>query len=235
MPFNQVGLPAFAQVLKNFGQQVQRQRLAQNLTQKALAEKSGVAYSTLRKIEASGTGSMGDYVGLWAALGLVIAPVFSTPPATPHVQRQRARRNAAIDTAIGITKGTGTAAAAAEIATPSPQVQNTAPLQAVPSPHRLGLDFPYDWSNAAMPDETLIAKVLQRARFHDVSKVFAHFGRAKVEQVAQDHGIDLQSGVLGSLMPGIRGGEALAIVVDKSFEEQTHTQNVRETSASNKL
>ena len=200
MPFNQVGLPAFAQVLKNFGQQVQRQRLAQNLTQKALAEKSGVAYSTLRKIEASGTGSMGDYVGLWAALGLVVAPVFSTPPATPHVQRQRARRNAA----------SGTAAIAAEIATPSPQVQNAAPLQTEPPPHRLGLDFPYDWSNAAMPDETLIAKVLQRAGFHDVSKVFAHFGRPKVEQVAREYGIDLQSGVLGSLMPGIRRGEQLA-------------------------
>ena len=200
MQFKQVDLSASIQVLKNFGQQIQRQRLAQNLTQKALAEKSGVAYSTLRKIEASGTGSMGDYVGLWAALELVVAPVFSTPPATPQVQRQRARRHSA----------SGTAAIAAEIATPSPQVQNAAPLQTEPPPHRLGLDFPYDWSNAAMPDETLIAKVLQRARFHDVSKVFAHFGRPKVEQVAREYGIDLQSGVLGSLMPGIRRGEQLA-------------------------
>lgn len=208
MQLNQSNLATPAQVLQSFGQQIQRGRLAHNLTQKALAEKSGVAYSTLRKIETKGTGSMADYVGLWVALGLPVAPVFSAPPSTsfagasfttPIVLRQRARRQAALDT--------GTAVA---VATTSPQVPSTPPMQAETPPHRLGLDFPYDWSNTAMPDETLIAKVLQRARFNDVSKVFAHFGVAKVEQVAQAHGLDLQAGVLGALMPGIRRGEALA-------------------------
>lgn len=96
-------------------------------------------------------------------------------------------------------------------------------MQAEAPPNRLGLDFPYDWSNAAMPDETLIAKVLQRARFNDVSKVFAHFGVAKVEQVAQAHGLDLQAGVLGALMPGIRRGVQLAAAAANQ-RHQPHVQ-----------
>ena len=40
----------------------------------------------------------------------------------------------------------------------------------------------------------------------DVSKTFAHYGHQFVQKVAQDLGIDLTQGVLGSLMPGIKRG-----------------------------
>jgi hypothetical protein len=70
----------------------------------------------------------------------------------------------------------------------------------------LGLDFPYDWSNPAISDTALIGKVLDRARFMDVSRIFAHYGPAQVTQVAADLGIDLQSGVLGTLMPSLQLG-----------------------------
>ena len=71
---------------------------------------------------------------------------------------------------------------------------------------KLGLDFPYDWSNPAISDTALIGKVLDKARFMDVSKTFAHYGHMRVESAAADLGIDLTTGVLGSLMPGIQRG-----------------------------
>lgn len=79
------------------------------------------------------------------------------------------------------------------------------PAAARPS-QKLGLDFPYDWSSPAISDTALIGKVLDRARFMDVSKTFAYFGHERVKQAAFDLNIDLTSGVLGSLMPGIQRG-----------------------------
>ena len=81
------------------------------------------------------------------------------------------------------------------------------PAIAHPS-QKLGLDFPYDWSNLAISDTALIGKVLDKARFMDVSRTFAHYGHERVERAATDLGIDLTSGVLGSLMPGIQRGLA---------------------------
>ena len=46
-------------------------RLSQNLSQRDLSERSSVAYSTLRKIESCGEGSMKDYIKLLQALGKV--------------------------------------------------------------------------------------------------------------------------------------------------------------------
>jgi hypothetical protein len=68
---------------------------------------------------------------------------------------------------------------------------------------QLGLDFPYDWSNADMRDDLLIAKVLERGRFMDVSRICAFFGLAKIEQIAKQFGMALNAGVLGSFMPSI--------------------------------
>lgn len=50
---------------------IKAHRLSQNLSQKNLAEKSGVAYSTLRKIESTGEGSMSDYLSLLISLGQI--------------------------------------------------------------------------------------------------------------------------------------------------------------------
>lgn len=41
---------------------------------------------------------------------------------------------------------------------------------------RLGLTFPYDWSNSSIRDEALILKVLQYGIFEDVCRICAHFG-----------------------------------------------------------
>ena len=74
-----------------------------------------------------------------------------------------------------------------------------------------------------MPAELVCFSEPYRARFNDVSKVFAHFGVARVEQVAQAHGLDLQAGVLGALMPGIRRGVQLATAAANQ-RHQPHVQ-----------
>ena len=174
--------------ISNLGHRIAQARLAQNLTQLALANRAGLAYSTLRKIESTGQGSMGHYAAILQALGQLEQLPFSgalPSAALPSPPRKRART----------AKVTATANTA------------NAPQPAAPrQSEKLGLDFPYDWSNPAISDAALIGKVLDRARFMDVSKTFAHYGHPVVEKVAQDLGIDLRQGVLGSLMPGIKRG-----------------------------
>ena len=175
-------------LLSTLGQHIAQERLKQNLTQLALATRAKVAYSTLRKIESTGQGGMAHYAAILVALGQLEQLPFSTisaqsaQPTQQRIPRRRAR-------------------------TPKVAGQLTSPPQAAPGPsQKLGLDFPYDWSNPAITDTALIGKVLDRARFMDVSKTFAHYGHERVERAAFDLGIDLTSGVLGSLMPGIQRG-----------------------------
>ena len=176
-------------LLTTLGQHIAQERLKQNLTQLALATHAGVAYSTLRKIESTGQGGMAHYAAILVALGQLEQLPFSTiseQPAQPSQQRTPRKR--------------------ARTPKVAAQVIPTPP-QAAPRPsQKLGLDFPYDWSNPAISDTALIGKVLDRARFMDVSKTFAHYGHERVERAAFDLGIDLTSGVLGSLMPGIQRG-----------------------------
>ena len=177
--------------ISNLGHRIAQERLAQNLTQLALANCASVAYSTLRKIESTGQGSMAHYAAILQALGqLEQLPFSATIPSALHLTPSRKRARTAKPNKL---------TARAENA--------NAPLPAAARPsEKLGLDFPYDWSNPAISDAALIGKVLDRARFMDVSKTFAHYGHTVVEKVAQDLGIDLDQGVLGSLMPGIKRG-----------------------------
>ncbi len=173
-------------VLAALGQHVAQERLKQNLTQLELATRAGVAYSTLRKIESSGQGGMAHYADVLLALGQLEQLPFSAMTVQPEQQRPMRKR-----------------ARTPKVA----QKPATLPKQgAARLSQKLGLDFPYDWSNPGISDTALIGKVLDKARFKDVSKTFAHYGHEKVENIANDLGIDLTSGVLGSLMPGIYRG-----------------------------
>lgn len=183
----------------SLGQRIARERLKQNLTQLALATRAGVAYSTLRKIESTGQGSMGHYVDIWLALGEVEQLPFATLStlSMPLVQQQQQPQR----------KRARPLKTASQNESPAqPTSQPTAKRTTERSSAKLGLDFPYDWSNPSISDTSLIGKVLDRARFMDVSKTFAHYGHARVESAAAELGIDLTTGVLGSLMPGIKRG-----------------------------
>ena len=201
------------------GQRMAQERLHQNLTQLALSQRSGVAYSTLRKIEAKGVGSIGDYAALLEALGQLeqlaawaLAGQCAPPAAAVGLQaanaklRQRARSPLAVapKPAAPDLPRLDAAPLAQTIPTSALPVLNVPLLKS----ERLGLDFPYDWSNADISDTALIGAVLGRARFMDVSKIFAHFGMQRVQAVAAELAIDLHTGVLGALMPGIQRGVA---------------------------
>jgi transcriptional regulator with XRE-family HTH domain len=176
--------------------QLKQRRLSCQLSQRDLALRSGVAYGTLRRLESTGQGSLKDYFQLQTAFdqmskeatSSMAEPSIALAP-SPSPVRQRIRKPRAPG--------------------PSPSnIQNT--ITATPSlptlSQKISLDFPYDWSNPNISEEALIAKVLDKARFMDVSRVFAYFGHERVKAVAQDFSIDLQHGVLGALMPGIERG-----------------------------
>jgi hypothetical protein len=56
-----------------------------------------------------------------------------------------------------------------------------------PRSRDLGLDFPYDWSNQTMDEDTLIYAVLEKARFMDVLHLVQHFGTERIETLAANH------------------------------------------------
>lgn len=178
--------------------QLKLQRLNCRLTQRELAERSGVAYGSLRRLESTGQGSLRDYFQLQTVFDQVLQPESSEttivnvlPPQSMQPSAQRVRKKRVPITAIVLSK----------------VVRET---QSLPLSKKVALDFPYDWSNPNISEEALIAKVLDKARFMDVSRVFAHFGHERVKAVAQDFSIDLAHGVLGALMPGIERGAQYA-------------------------
>jgi len=48
------------------------------------------------------------------------------------------------------------------------------------------LEFAYDWSNPNMADETLIRKVVEKGRFHDLAVICKQFGLEQVRRIASD-------------------------------------------------
>jgi transcriptional regulator with XRE-family HTH domain len=201
--------------LSLLGQRIAKERLRQNLTQLALSQRSGVAYSTLRKIESKGIGAMGDYVKILATLGQVdqlaawaTSGQFALQLGpTSEITKPRKRAHSKTTKHLAEARQPNVSALTLPLISPSPVSSSRSVSSKLGKSVQLGLDFPYDWSNPAMSDKALIGAVLGRARFMDVSKVFAHFGRLKVEQVAAELGIDLHTGVIGALMLGIQRAE----------------------------
>lgn len=66
-----LALKSKSSLLSMLGQRIKDERLSQNLSQQELSQRSGVAYSTLRKIESSGEGSMKDYINILQAMSKV--------------------------------------------------------------------------------------------------------------------------------------------------------------------
>jgi transcriptional regulator with XRE-family HTH domain len=96
-----LALKSIGEILQMLGERLTAERLSQNITQRDLALRSGVAYSTLRKIESSGEGSMDNYIALLQALRLIeqidlFLPPRQFDPELVHKmqghERQRARR-----------------------------------------------------------------------------------------------------------------------------------------------
>ena len=85
---------------RNVGQRLRTSRLAKGWTQEELAERSGVAVSTLKLLEAKGHGSFQRLIRIAVALGVDggIRELFASPAAAESIEavkrneRQRAPR-----------------------------------------------------------------------------------------------------------------------------------------------
>jgi hypothetical protein len=76
---------------------------------------------------------------------------------------------------------------------------------------RLGLSFPYDWSNPSIGDEALILNVLERGIYRDICRVCAHFGLATVERLLPSlPSATASSPSLARMLENIRKGFARA-------------------------
>lgn len=84
---------AHQEVCAELGQRLKRQRLAQSLTQKDLAERAGVALGTVKNLEGKGTASLESFIRIVMALGLVdeLAQLFSLKAAQSIAQMERAQ------------------------------------------------------------------------------------------------------------------------------------------------
>lgn len=86
-------------LLSDLGEKVKALRLANNWTREELSIRCGVPYSTLRRLESTGEGSMRQYIAVFRALGSLedFAALLALPPVSPYEliqlggkQRQRA-------------------------------------------------------------------------------------------------------------------------------------------------
>jgi transcriptional regulator with XRE-family HTH domain len=73
-------------ILVGLGGKIKRLRLDCNWTRKELASRSGVPYSTLRRLEATGEGSMQDYLKALRAVGGLdeLSDLIKPPPISPY-------------------------------------------------------------------------------------------------------------------------------------------------------
>jgi transcriptional regulator with XRE-family HTH domain len=74
----------------------------------------------------------------------------------------------------------------------------------------LRLSFPYNWSNSAMPAESVIAAVLERGIFADVLEVARYYGMARVRQQFNPVQLDLPALTLQRMLGNIETGFATA-------------------------
>lgn len=91
-------------LLSELGEKIKALRLASNWTREELASRCGVPYSTLRRLESTGEGSMRDYLAVFRALGSLedFSALLAPPAVSPYEliqlggkQRQRARASKA--------------------------------------------------------------------------------------------------------------------------------------------
>lgn len=74
------------ELLSSLGGKIKRMRLDCNWTREELVKRSGIAYSTLRRLESTGNASMSDYLKALRALGGLdkLADLIKPPPVSPY-------------------------------------------------------------------------------------------------------------------------------------------------------
>ena len=85
------------ELLSGLGQKVRLLRLEKNWTRQEMVVRSDIPYSTLRRIESTGEGSMRDYIKAFRSLGSLdgLADLLKPPPVTHQCSHRRMRASSA--------------------------------------------------------------------------------------------------------------------------------------------
>jgi putative transcriptional regulator len=81
-----LALKTHEDLLSSLGQKIKRMRLDCNWSRKEFGNRSGIAYSTLRRLESTGEASMSDYLKALRAMGALdeLADLVKPPPVSPY-------------------------------------------------------------------------------------------------------------------------------------------------------
>lgn len=161
-------LPADAQAsLEALGQKIAATRKAQGLSQKDMAAKIGISPQTMLFVE---QGRPNVQIGHYSrALSALAAGILSSQ--TPHLANHYAKQPVAT-----YTTSSSTSRANALRRHLAYRARNPSPTQ--------DLEFAYDWSNPGMTEDTLIRKVVDKGRFHDLALICKQYGLERVRQIA---------------------------------------------------
>lgn len=133
---------------------------------------------------------------------------------------ERGKETAEIGKVLSVIQGLGLTLAVVEkedvVEEPGERealLQSKAPLKRNLT-RKLNLDFPYDWSNPEMSDETLIHKVVEKGRFMDILRLAGHYGIGPVEAAAQQFMHTPNWPRLRQILDRIRTGKAREAALD---------------------
>ena len=156
--------PEVATSLESLGQKIAGTRKEHGITQREMAAMIGISPQTMLFIEQGRPNvQIGHYARALSALG------------TQTLSLQTQTHPAAYKKALP------NASARADAVR-----RHLAIAQQQRAPYTAKLDFAYDWSNTKMADETLIRKIVEKGRFHDLAVICKQFGLEQVRRIANE-------------------------------------------------
>lgn len=146
------------------GQKIAATRKARGITQREMATSIGISPQTMLFIEQGRPNvQIGHYARALSALdGQTLS--LQTPPSN------------------GVYKQSSSSASTRANA----MQRYLATAQQQPAPYTAKLQFAYDWANPNMADDTLIRKVVDKGRFHDLAVICKRYGLDHVRKIAGD-------------------------------------------------
>lgn len=150
--------------LESLGQKIAATRKARSITQREMATSIGISPQTMLFIEQGRPNvQIGHYARALSALdGQMLS--LQTPPSS------------------GVYKQSSSSASKRANA----MQRYLATAQQQTAPYTAKLQFAYDWANSNMADETLIRKVVDKGRFHDLAVICKRYGLDRVRKIASD-------------------------------------------------
>lgn len=149
--------------LESLGQNIVTARKARGLSQKEMAATVGISPQTMLFIE---QGRPNVQIGHYArALSILGSQTLGLQTLTQPAVYQKAP---------------------VSVSARADAVQRHLAVAQQQAPYADKLEFAYDWSNSNMADTTLIRKVVEKGRFHDLAVICKRFGLEQVRRIASE-------------------------------------------------